>query len=207
VEESKFWDMGQTRLLKFAFIGAILMSRALSMNVDWLPNDENAPLPLSSVFRSSLRKLCNLVDGNSKLPPEILKKKEVIVSMCKKLDEDEANINSAAVGGGLKLSAGLVGFIGIVIFVCTQSEWMMNTVEHVKKLLPRRGGNKRYTAGRRLGHREDDSDRMADDIVRATLESQGVRDGMGAIREARLRALEKKEVVLTPTLPGTENDE
>ena len=182
-------------------MASTMLSRAVSMNVDWLPNDENAPLPLSTTFRSSLRRLCILVEGKGKMPPEIIKKRDVIVSMCKKLDEDEANIKAAETGGGLKLSV-FLGLIGVAIFATTSlGDWVINTLERVKSLLPR-GGKKRYAVGRRLGHSEDDSDRMTDDIVRATLKSQ---DDM---REARLRAFERKEVeVLAPTLPGTEDGE
>ena len=54
------------------------------------------------------------MQGNNKLPPEILEKKTVIISMCKKLDDDDANINGAVVGGGLKLSTAILGLVGVV---------------------------------------------------------------------------------------------
>lgn len=68
-----------------------------ALDVSFIPNDENAPLPLSKHYRDSLRKLCSLMNNSGpKLPPEILQKKEVLKKMCTKLAADDAN---AGLGG------------------------------------------------------------------------------------------------------------
>ena len=65
------------------------------LDVSWLPNDENAPLPLSVQYRQSLRRLCLLIDKGSRLPPEVDAKKNVIKKMCSKLRNDDDNIQSS----------------------------------------------------------------------------------------------------------------
>ena len=66
----------------------------MSTNVDWIPNDPDAALPLSADYRKSLRSLCTLITNGSKLPADIMDKKEVLSKMCKKLAADDA------IGGG-----------------------------------------------------------------------------------------------------------
>lgn len=142
------------------------------------------------------------MQGNNKLPPEILEKKTVIISMCKKLDDDDANINGAVVGGGLKLSTAILGLVGVVGVVIS-THYDVITLKKLKSILSR-SVNKRCTVGKRLGHREGDSDSMAKDIVRATLKSQGESERISAIREARLRAFEMNDAILSSALPGTD---
>ena len=93
-------------------------------------------------------------------------------------------------GAGLKLSTAILGLVGVVGVVIS-THYDVITLEKLKSILSR-SVNKRYTVGPRgSGHREDDSDSMAKDIVRATLKSQGESERISAIREARLRAFKK----------------
>jgi len=66
-----------------------------ALDVSFIPNDENAPLPLSAKYRESLRKLCGVLKSGSKLPPELILKKKSLKSLCQKLDKDDRNIASA----------------------------------------------------------------------------------------------------------------
>lgn len=70
-----------------------------ALDVSFIPNDENAPLPLSTRYRDSLRKLCTILDNHirnqSKLPTELHDKKKVLIKMCQKLAKDDANIGSS----------------------------------------------------------------------------------------------------------------
>jgi hypothetical protein len=70
-----------------------------ALDVSFIPNDENAPLPLSTRYRDSLRKLCTILDNHirnqSKLPIELYEKKKVLIKMCQKLAKDDANIDSS----------------------------------------------------------------------------------------------------------------
>ena len=68
-----------------------------ALDVSFIPNDENAPLPLSAKYRESLSKLCGLLKGkDAKLPPELQEKRAVLEKMCQKLAKDDANISSAS---------------------------------------------------------------------------------------------------------------
>lgn len=61
-----------------------------SFDVSFIPNDENAPLPLSSKYRASLRKLCVLLSNNAALPDTLAKgtvKRRSLQSMCAKLQK------------------------------------------------------------------------------------------------------------------------
>lgn len=76
-----------------------------ALDVSFIPNDENAPLPLSKKYRDSLRKLCILLANNeSKLPYELQQKKVVLKKMCKKLSIDDKNIESSQITNILDLS-------------------------------------------------------------------------------------------------------
>lgn len=70
-----------------------------ALDVSFIPNDENAPLPLSTRYRDSLRKLCTILDNHiqnqSRLPVELHDKKKVLIKMCQKLAKDDANIGSS----------------------------------------------------------------------------------------------------------------
>ncbi|KAJ1423107.1 hypothetical protein B484DRAFT_452009 [Ochromonadaceae sp. CCMP2298] len=74
----------------------LLLTRTQALDVSFIPNDENAPLPLSAKYRDSLRKLCVLMQaGDDKVPPELKGKKAVLGKMCKKLARDDANIGGS----------------------------------------------------------------------------------------------------------------
>jgi hypothetical protein len=64
-----------------------------ALDVSFIPNDENAPLPLSAKYRESLAKLCKLLDvKGARLPAELQEKRNVLEKMCQKLSKDNANI-------------------------------------------------------------------------------------------------------------------
>ena len=95
------------------FISVVAFARGL--DVSFIPNDENAPLPLSHNYREALRKLCTLVEGRSggSLPQEIIEKKHIIIKMCQKLAADDRNVKGSfdaermmksMSGGGILLS-------------------------------------------------------------------------------------------------------
>jgi hypothetical protein len=67
-----------------------------ALDVSFIPNDENAPLPLSAKYRESLAKLCKLLDvKGARLPAELQEKRNVLEKMCQKLSKDNANIVAA----------------------------------------------------------------------------------------------------------------
>lgn len=78
----------------FRFVVALIvffgsLSSVLSLDASWIPSDPDGPLPLSSAYRESLRKLCDLLDKGQPLPTEIEKKKKVIAKLCKRLEADK----------------------------------------------------------------------------------------------------------------------
>ena len=100
---------------------AALLSFHSALDVSFIPNDENAPLPLSHKYRESLRRLCGLVKAGGRLPEELQAKKQVLEKMCDKLAKDDKNIESSGVGDVTKwdlkslamtlLAAGGGGFV------------------------------------------------------------------------------------------------
>lgn len=76
----------------------VIFSFGAALDVSFIPNDENAPLPLSHKYRESLRRLCTLVKGGGRLPEELQEKRVVLEKMCVKLAKDDSNIESAEVG-------------------------------------------------------------------------------------------------------------
>lgn len=82
----------------------VLVGSVWSLDVSFIPNDENAPLPLSAKYRDSLRKLCTLVVSGGRLPPEAEAKRNVLVKMCKKLKRDDTNVETSTKSAG-KVSA------------------------------------------------------------------------------------------------------
>lgn len=92
------------------FIAAV--TRAL--DVSFIPNDVNAPLPLSKKYRDSLAKLCGLIRiKGSRLPPELNEKRHVLEKMCEKLAKDDANIGSVStVWSGSTIAWTLLGLGG-----------------------------------------------------------------------------------------------
>ena len=179
------------------------------MNVDWLPNDENAPLPLSSSYRASLRKLCSLLNSGQRLPPELVAKKQVLQKQCRKLEEDDTNIKQGESEGGAgllnlfgRLPMTLVAAVTLIAIVGGGSDWGRELVDSGRRFYDRhvnKGGGKRLGGGyRRLGEVGEDSDDLASDIVRETL-ARGGGEAMQAVREARLRALSRQNTAATAT--------
>lgn len=93
-----------------ALLVIILLSFGCALDVSFIPNDENAPLPLSHKYRESLRKLCSLVRGGGRLPEELQEKRAVLEKMCAKLAKDDDNIESAEVGGLSKWDLKTIAF-------------------------------------------------------------------------------------------------
>jgi hypothetical protein len=69
---------------------------AEALRLDWLPNDANSPLPLSTVYRAKLKTLCDLYGemGEEKAKTLIKPAAKVptLMKMCVKLKLDEENI-------------------------------------------------------------------------------------------------------------------
>ena len=59
------------------------------LDVSWIPNDPDGPLPLSSNYRNALGKLCVLISSGQTLPPEIKSKLVIIEKLCSKLRSSE----------------------------------------------------------------------------------------------------------------------
>lgn len=75
-----------------------LAESARGLDLSFIPNDENAPLPLSAKYRAALKRLCELTnDPSTKVTPELAEKKKVLAKMCAKLAKDEQNIASSLV--------------------------------------------------------------------------------------------------------------
>lgn len=81
---------------------AVVLSFHSALDVSFIPNDENAPLPLSHKYRESLRRLCGLVKVGGRLPEELQAKKQILEKMCDKLAKDDKNIESSDVGSASK---------------------------------------------------------------------------------------------------------
>jgi hypothetical protein len=80
------------------FLVLILCAVAWSINTDWIPNDANAPLPLSKAYRDRLRKLCVLIKESPATlleENELIQRKAVVTAMCAKLAKDDDNIAGA----------------------------------------------------------------------------------------------------------------
>lgn len=84
--------MAIQHLLIVIFSIVVLVVSAL--DVSFIPNDENAPLPLSNKYRESLRKLCAVLHKGGRLPAELNEKKAILEKMCDKLSKDDANVES-----------------------------------------------------------------------------------------------------------------
>lgn len=73
---------------------ALLLCTVTALDVSFIPNDENAPLPLSAKYRDNLRKLCDLLDNGSPMSGMDSTKKKSLRSMCRKLKKDDDNIEA-----------------------------------------------------------------------------------------------------------------
>ena len=89
-----------------------------AFNVDWLPNDENAPLPLSSVYRARLKQLCDMTISNANMKSRVpVSKQKTLMSMCSKLRADEQNIEDSKhennwIVGVASIAIIIMGFVG-----------------------------------------------------------------------------------------------
>lgn len=109
----------------------ILMNVVFSLNVDWIPNDANAPLPLSKAYRDRLRKLCVLTRSPSaRVSAEIEAKRGTITALCAKLKADDDNIAAAGEEVGqqqmnlLKKSLlTLVVVLGVLTYLSENTIW------------------------------------------------------------------------------------
>ena len=85
--------------LYYIYILLCLLSveQVYTLDVNWIPNDSDengvSNIPLSSKYRDSLRKLCNILATSSRIPPELEMKKKNLKKMCKRLAADDSNSN------------------------------------------------------------------------------------------------------------------
>ncbi len=90
-----------------------------SLDVKWTPtNEEDSSIPLSSNYRDSLRKLCELLKSGESLPKNIIDQKAELELKCQKLFLDDesseyisdrkfpSGLNRNVVGGLIALFAG-----------------------------------------------------------------------------------------------------
>ena len=75
----------------------LYVKQVYTLDVNWIPNDSDengvSNIPLSSKYRDSLRKLCNILATSSRIPPELEMKKKNLKKMCKRLAADDSNSN------------------------------------------------------------------------------------------------------------------
>lgn len=85
------------KLYFYVFFCLFTVRPTHSLDVHWIPNDSDengvSNIPLSSKYRDSLRKLCNILATSSRIPPELDMKKKNLQKMCKRLDADDNNSN------------------------------------------------------------------------------------------------------------------
>ena len=86
--------MNSALLIWFYILQILLFQGSHALDVSWIPSDPDGPLPLSSNYRASLQKLCVLLKGNGKLPPELIAKKASLEKMCRQLQQGEDLIRS-----------------------------------------------------------------------------------------------------------------
>lgn len=81
------------RLLIAWLLFSVYVCLCGALDVSFIPNDENAPLPQSTKYRAALRRLCELVEDKSRqLPKELAEKRKVVEKMCLKLKKDDQNV-------------------------------------------------------------------------------------------------------------------
>lgn len=175
------------KALKGLLIFVVLISgRAGAMDVSWIPDEDNAPLPLSSSYRNSLRRLCELIKSGRSLPSEVEAKKKSLVAQCKKLEADDLNVKMGeSEGAGLSMLTLTLGIAGLVAVVINSSfgQEMVDGLRDFIKRRKRKADRIGVGIGRRLGE-DSDSDAIAENIAR--------------VREARLKALSAP----SPTVGG-----
>lgn len=72
----------------------MFLSYHSALDVSFIPNDENAPLPLSQNYRKLLRRLCSLTKAGGRLPEALHAKEQILEKMCSKLEKDDDNVAS-----------------------------------------------------------------------------------------------------------------
>ena len=92
-------------LFFFVFLFAELVV-IRGLDVSWIGSDADGPLPLSENYRQSLRSLCVLMQGNSRLPPELEAKRTVLDTMCIKLKTEEESLDGGDADGLFKTTGG-----------------------------------------------------------------------------------------------------
>ena len=97
------------KLVCFIFTTVILPSQCI--DVSWIPSDVDPPLPLSSRYRESLKKLCIQISTGKSLHPDIENKKDILNKMCAKLQRDEGYLSSPG-------SSSYVPWLCVVVVLC-----------------------------------------------------------------------------------------
>jgi hypothetical protein len=174
--------MNSFKTLFVFFVLVVLAVQAL--DVSFIPNDENAPLPLSAKYRESLKKLCQLLNvKGAKLPVELEEKKDVLEKMCRKLAKDDANIGSAegmeryVRWSAQSVALSLLG-IGGGYLLWNNRQWIKKRVDQA------RGGNNRAAPGVEFVARNDAPVPVQQvDVQEAALIQQRIIEA----REARLQ--------------------
>jgi hypothetical protein len=90
---------------------------AAQFDASWTPSGDG-PLPLSDNYRSTLRKLCRLLEKDQ-LPPKLASSRSTIVGQCEQLREADAAGGSAYANGspvpGWVIGAGAVVVVGMML--------------------------------------------------------------------------------------------
>lgn len=129
------------------------------LDVSWIPNDPDGPLPLSIQYRQSLRRLCLLIDKGSRLPPEVEAKKNVLKKMCTKLKYDDDSIQSSInYKHSIKNVAIFASSLGGSYFIWHNRKVISNIYNNIIRSLTKRSSSSSI-----------DSDQMLQDIREARL--------------------------------------
>ncbi len=81
---------------------------ASALDLTWLPADPDGPLPLSTKFRESLARLCDIAEGDGAKPPELVAKLPEVLRLCEQLRASQ-RVARAPRRLPRFLTAGLVG--------------------------------------------------------------------------------------------------
>ena len=82
------------------------------LDASWTPSGDG-PLPLSDNYRSTLRKLCRLLEKD-KLPPKLASSRSTIVSQCEQLREADA-AGGSTYGSGSPVPGWVLGVGAVVV--------------------------------------------------------------------------------------------
>ena len=85
-------------VLVLLYLVTTLQHVVKAMDVSFIPSDPDGPLPLSSSYRDSLRKLCDIMDKKRPIPPELEAKKAVMKKLCVRLKKDDKNVAAGTTG-------------------------------------------------------------------------------------------------------------